>query len=154
MRMAVVGAPAAISQNIRAPLRLQAPDRARLHQPAPADLWRRLCLEFEQDGREIRRFVVEGQLVFNNVALRLNAARAGLGLASRRRTSFRTTSAAGRLVRVLEDWCPPFPGYHLYYPSRRQSSAAFSLVVNALPPSITERQGRFPIVGQAMGLPT
>jgi len=40
--------------------------------------------------------------------------------------------AAGRLVRVLEDWCPPFPGYHLYYPSRRQPSAAFALLVEAL----------------------
>ncbi len=40
--------------------------------------------------------------------------------------------AEGRLVRVLEDWCPPFPGYHLYYPSRRQSSAAFAVLVDAL----------------------
>jgi DNA-binding transcriptional LysR family regulator len=40
--------------------------------------------------------------------------------------------AAGRLVRVLEDWCPPFAGYHLYYPSRRQMSRAFALLVEAL----------------------
>ena len=87
--------------------------------------------EFVQDGREIR-VRVEGQRVVNNVALRLNAARAGLGLAFLPEDIVQNDISAGRLVRVLEDWCPPFPGYHLYYPSRRQSSAAFSLVVNAL----------------------
>ncbi len=75
---------------------------------------------------------VEGQLVFNNIALRLNAALAGLGLAYLPEDQVQTHVADGRLIRVLADWCPAFPGYHLYYPSRRQPTAAFALLVNAL----------------------
>ena len=75
---------------------------------------------------------VEGQLVFNNMALRLNAALAGLGLAYLPEDQVQAHLADGRLMRVLEDWCPPFPGYHLYYPSRRQHSPAFALLVEAL----------------------
>ena len=75
---------------------------------------------------------VDGQLVFNNIALRLNAALAGLGLAYLPEDQVQTYLAEGRLIRVLDDWCPPFPGYHLYYPSRRQSSPAFALLVDAL----------------------
>jgi DNA-binding transcriptional LysR family regulator len=75
---------------------------------------------------------VEGQLVFNNIALRLNAALAGLGLAFLPEDLVKADIAAGRLVRVLADWCPPFAGYHFYYPSRRQSSPAFALLVEAL----------------------
>jgi len=71
-------------------------------------------------------------LTFNNIALRLNAALAGLGLAYLPEDEVQTHMAAGRLVRVLADWCPPFPGYHLYYPSRRQHTPAFALVVEAL----------------------
>ena len=62
----------------------------------------------------------------------LVAARAGLGLAFLPSDHVEDDLTAGRLVRVLEDWCPPFSGYHLYYPSRRQHSAAFSLLVDAL----------------------
>jgi DNA-binding transcriptional LysR family regulator len=75
---------------------------------------------------------VEGQLVFNNISLRLNAALAGFGLAYLPEDQVQTHLADGRLIRVLADWCPPFSGYHLYYPSRRQSSAAFALLVDAL----------------------
>jgi DNA-binding transcriptional LysR family regulator len=75
---------------------------------------------------------VEGQLVFNNIALRLDAALAGLGLACLPEDQVQADIAAGRLVRVLADWCPSFSGYHLYYPSRRQSSPAFALLVDAL----------------------
>jgi len=75
---------------------------------------------------------VEGQLVFNNTTLILGAALAGFGLAYLPEDHVADDIAAGRLVRVLEDWSPPFPGYHLYYPSRRQPSPAFSLVVEAL----------------------
>jgi DNA-binding transcriptional LysR family regulator len=75
---------------------------------------------------------VEGQLVFNNIALRLSAALAGGGLAYLPEDVVEPYLAEGRLVRVLEDWCAPFPGYHLYYPSRRQASPAFALVVDAL----------------------
>ena len=75
---------------------------------------------------------VEGQLVFNNIALRLNATLAGFGLAYLPEDQVREHLAAGRLVRVLGDWCPPFPGCYLYYPSRRQPTPAFALLVEAL----------------------
>ncbi len=75
---------------------------------------------------------IEGQVVFNATAQMLNAALAGLGLAYVPEDLARSYLAKGRLQRVLEDWCPPFSGYHLYYPSRRQSSPAFALLVDAL----------------------
>jgi DNA-binding transcriptional LysR family regulator len=75
---------------------------------------------------------VEGQLVFSGAAQMLNAALAGFGLAYVPEDLALPHLAKGRLKRVLEDWCPPFPGYHLYYPCRRQSSAAFTLLVDAL----------------------
>jgi DNA-binding transcriptional LysR family regulator len=87
--------------------------------------------EFEKRGRELK-VRVEGQLVFNNIALRLNAALAGLGLAYLPQDQVPTYLADGRLVRVLDDWCPPFSGYHLYYPSRRQPTPAFALLVDTL----------------------
>jgi DNA-binding transcriptional LysR family regulator len=71
-------------------------------------------------------------LVFNNIALRMNAALAGLGLAYLPEDQVQTRLGDGRLVRVLDDWCPPFSGYHLYYPSRRQHTPAFALLVDAL----------------------
>lgn len=75
---------------------------------------------------------VEGRLVFNNIALRLNAVLAGFGLAHLPEDQVRMHLADGRLVRVLGDWCAPFPGYHLYYSSRRQPAPAFTLLVDAL----------------------
>ena len=75
---------------------------------------------------------VEGQLVFNGTVQMLNAALAGFGLAYLPEDLVQPHIADGRLVRVLADWCPPFPGYHLYYPSRRQPSPAFALLVEAL----------------------
>jgi DNA-binding transcriptional LysR family regulator len=75
---------------------------------------------------------VEGQLVFNTASLIHLAALAGLGLAYLPEEQVQSHLADRRLVRVLEDWCPPFSGYHLYYPSRRQPSAAFALLVDAL----------------------
>jgi DNA-binding transcriptional LysR family regulator len=75
---------------------------------------------------------VEGQLTFNATAQMLNAALAGAGLAYVPESMVQRYLANGRLKRVLEDWCLPYSGYHLFYPSRRQSSAAFALVVNAL----------------------
>jgi DNA-binding transcriptional LysR family regulator len=87
--------------------------------------------EFEKRGRALK-VRVEGQLVFNNIALRVNAALAGLGLAYLTEDQVQEHVAKGRLVRVLGDWCPPFSGYHLYYPSRRQAAPAFALLVEAL----------------------
>ena len=87
--------------------------------------------EFEKGGRELR-VRVDGQLTYNTTAHELNAALAGLGLAYVPEGMAQPHLAKGRLKRVLEDWCLPYSGYHLFYPSRRQSSAAFALLVNAL----------------------
>ena len=87
--------------------------------------------EFEKDGRELR-VRVEGPLVFNVAPPMLRAALAGLGLAYLFEDQVQAHVAEGRLLRVLDDWCPPFPGYHLYYPSRRQPTPAFALLVDAL----------------------
>lgn len=75
---------------------------------------------------------VEGQLTFNTSAHMVDAALAGLGLAFSLEEEFGNHIEEGRLVRVLEEWCHPFPGYYLYYPSRKQQSPAFALVVEAL----------------------
>jgi DNA-binding transcriptional LysR family regulator len=87
--------------------------------------------EFEKARRELN-VRVEGQIVLNSAALIMKAALAGFGLAYLPEDRVRVPIADGRLVRVLADWCPPFPGYHLYYPSRRQATPAFSLLVNTL----------------------
>lgn len=87
--------------------------------------------EFEKRGRELKARV-DGQFIFNNIALRLNAALAGFGMAYLPEDQVLQRVEEGRLIRVLEDWCPPFPGYHLYYPSRRQATPAFSLLVDAV----------------------
>lgn len=87
--------------------------------------------EFERRGRQLN-VRVDGQLIFNTSSHIVAAALDGLGVAFLPEDEFSTHLEEGRLVRVLEDWCPPFPGYHLYYPSRRQPSPAFSLVVDAL----------------------
>ena len=75
---------------------------------------------------------VDGQLTFNATTELLNAALAGFGLAYIPEGMAQPHIDKGRLERVLADWCPPYSGYHLFYPSRRQSSAAFNLVVDAL----------------------
>jgi len=87
--------------------------------------------EFERRGREVN-VRVEGQLTFNTSPHMVLAALDGLGVAFLPEEEFAPHLEKGRLVRVLDGWCPPFPGYHLYYPSRRQPSPAFSLVLNAL----------------------
>jgi DNA-binding transcriptional LysR family regulator len=87
--------------------------------------------EFEKDGRELK-VRVEGQVAFNDERLILKAAIAGLGLGFVFRDSVETEIADGSLVEVLSEWTPPFTGYHLYYPSRRQQSPAFALLVDAL----------------------
>ncbi|HFR4565816.1 MAG: LysR family transcriptional regulator [Enterobacter sichuanensis] len=87
--------------------------------------------EFGRDGREIR-VRVEGQLTLNNLSQRIDAAENGLGLAYVPESSVLDALHHGRLVRVLDSWCPIFEGYHLYYPSRRQHTTAFKLLLNAL----------------------
>jgi DNA-binding transcriptional LysR family regulator len=87
--------------------------------------------EFEKDGHELK-VRVDGQVVFNALPPILKAVLASFGLAFLPVGLVRPHIAAGRLVAMLEDWSPPFPGYHLYYPSRRQHSPAFALLVEAL----------------------
>jgi DNA-binding transcriptional LysR family regulator len=87
--------------------------------------------EFEKNGRELR-VRVDGQLVFGVSNLILMAARDGCGLAYLPEEQVQDHLGTGALIRVLEDWCPPFTGYHLYYPSRRQPAPAFALLVDAL----------------------
>ena len=130
MRMAVVGSPAYFAQRKppQTPQDLTAHDCINIRLPTYGGLY---AWEFEKDGRELK-VRVEGPLVFNNLALRLNAVLAGIGLAYLPEDQVKIHLAEGRLIRVLANWCPPFPGYHLYYPHRRQSSPALSLLVDAL----------------------
>ncbi len=129
-RMAVVGAPAYYKGRLepKTPQQLVEHVCINLRLPTHGGLY---AWEFEKDGRELR-VRVDGQLFFNGTNQMLNAALAGLGLAYLPEQLTRPHLDKGRLRRVLADWCPPFTGYHLYYPSRRQPSAAFALLVEAL----------------------
>ena len=130
MRMAVVGAPGYFAKRPtpRKPQDLTAHDCINLRLPARRGLY---AWEFERNGREFK-VRVDGQLVFNTASLIIHAALDGFGLAYLTEQQVLTHLDSGGLVRVLANWCPPFPGYHLYYPSRRQPSAAFSVLVEAL----------------------
>jgi DNA-binding transcriptional LysR family regulator len=130
MSMAVVGAPSYFARRKppQVPQDLMAHDCINLRLPTYGGLY---AWEFEKDGRELK-VRVEGQFVFNTFALRLNAALDGLGLAYLPEEQVQAHIKEGRLARVLADWCPPFSGCHLYYPSRRQPTPAFALLVDAL----------------------
>jgi DNA-binding transcriptional LysR family regulator len=130
MRMAVVGAPSYFETRSkpRTPQDLGGHNCINLRLPTYGGVY---AWEFEK-GKRTLNVHVEGQLIFNNIRLRLSAALEGLGLAYLPETQVRTQLAEGRLIRVLADWCPPFSGYHLYYPSRRQHAPAFALLVEAL----------------------
>jgi DNA-binding transcriptional LysR family regulator len=130
MRMAVVGAPSYFRKQSepRRPQDLIGHNCINLRLPTHGGLY---AWEFEKAGRELK-VRVDGQLTFNTTAQMLNAALSGLGLTYVPEGLAQPHIAKGRLTRVLADWCPPFAGYHLWYPSRRQSSAAFALVVEAL----------------------
>ncbi len=130
LRLIVVAAPAYLADN-------PAPR-------TPQDLARHRCInqrlqsagglyawELENAGREVR-VRVDGPLISNDITMIVQAATAGFGLAFVMQDQVSDHLADGRLVQVMADWCPPFQGYHLYYPSRRQPSAAFSLLVDAL----------------------
>lgn len=130
LRMAVVGSPAYFAANPKP--------------RSPRDLLKHKCInqrmqtsgglyvwDFQRRGRQMN-VRVDGQLIFNTSPNIVDAALAGLGIAWLPEEEFAPHIAEGRLIRVLEDWCAPFAGYFLYYPSRRQPSPAFSLVVQAL----------------------
>ena len=129
-RMAVVGAPSCFKgrPEPKTPQELVEHPCINLRLPTHGGLY---AWEFEKAGREVR-VRVDGQLFFNGTNQMVNAALAGLGLAYVPEQLVRPHLDKGRLKRVLADWCPPFTGYHLYYPSRRQPSAAFALLVEAL----------------------
>ena len=130
LRMAVVGAPSYFKRHPppKKPQDLTAHDCINIRLPTRGGIY---AWEFEKRGRGLK-VRVDGQLVFNNIGLRLNAVSAGLGLAYLPEDQVRKQIADGRLIRVLADWCPPFSGYHLYYPSRRQHAPAFAVLVEAL----------------------
>jgi DNA-binding transcriptional LysR family regulator len=130
LRMAVIGAPAYFEGRTKpkTPQDLTAHHCINIRLPTYGGLY---AWEFEKRGRELK-VRVDGQLVFNTSSLRLNAVRAGLGLAYLPEDQVGEALASGRLIRVLEDWCPPFSGYHLYYPSRRQMTPAFAVLVETL----------------------
>jgi len=130
MRIAVVGAPSYFKMRSepKRPQELIGHNCINLRLPTYGGLY---AWEFGKDGRELKVHV-EGQLVFNATFQMLNAALAGFGLAYVPEDVAQPHLAKGRLTRVLEDWCPPYSGYHLYYPSRRQPPAAFTLLVDAL----------------------
>ncbi|MCR0981122.1 LysR family transcriptional regulator [Roseomonas populi] len=130
VRMAVVGSPSYFA--------------ARPRPKVPQDLTGHACINIRlpthgslyawelQKGKHELRVHVEGPLVFNHAPMLLRSALAGLGLACVFEDQVAEHIAEGRLIRVLADWCPPFPGYHLYYPSRRQLTPAFALLVEAV----------------------
>lgn len=131
LRMAVVGSPAYFEAHRRPRTPQDLTDQNCLNLRLPTHGGSLYAWEFEKNGRELN-VRVEGQLVFNGSGPLLSAALRGFGLAYLTEGHVQPYLADGRLVRVLPDWCPPFSGYHLYYPSRRQPSPAFSLLVDAL----------------------
>jgi DNA-binding transcriptional LysR family regulator len=130
LRMAVVGAPSYFEGRAK-------PD-------VPQDLIEHSCIklrlpthgafyawEFQKDGQELK-VRIQGRTAFSTVGMMLQAGLDGFGLAYLPEDQVETAIEEGRLLRVLSDWCPPRPAYHLYYPSRRQHSPAFALVIEAL----------------------
>jgi len=130
LRMAVVGTPSYFKRQAepKKPQDLINHRCINLRLPTQGGLY---AWEFEKGARKLR-VRVEGPLIFNGSYQMLNAALAGFGVAYVPEDLTQPHLARGRLKRVLEDWCPPFSGYHLYYPSRRQTTPAFALLVEAL----------------------
>ena len=130
LRMAAVGAPSyfATRKRPRTPQDLTDHACIKIRMPTKGGLY---AWEFGKDGRELN-VRVEGPLILNDIAMVVTAAAEGVGLAFVMEDVVAGLIETGRLVRVLADWCPPFAGYHLYYPDRRQLPPAFSLLVNAL----------------------
>jgi DNA-binding transcriptional LysR family regulator len=130
LRMAVVGAPSYFNSHPepKRPQDLIGHNCINLRLPIHDNLY---AWEFQKGNRELK-VRVDGQLTFSASSHLLAAALAGQGLAYIPEGMVQAHVGKGRLTRVLAEWCPPFSGYHLFYPSRRQSSAAFSLLVDAL----------------------
>lgn len=130
MRMVAVGAPSYFSAHPipEIPQDLMNHNCINMRLPSSSGLY---AWEFSKDGRELR-VKVEGQLTFNSASVILKAAVSGLGIAFLPEEQVAPYIEDGQLICVLSDWCPSFPGYHFYYPSRKQLSAAFRVVLDAL----------------------
>lgn len=130
LRMAAVAAPAYFAANPppKAPADLTAHRCINMRFPTHGGLY---VWEFERRGRQLN-VRVDGQVTLNSTPHIVVAALEGLGIAFLPEEEFAPHIEEGRLVRVLGDWCAPFDGYYLYYPSRRQPSPAFALVLEAL----------------------
>ncbi|MDQ8032596.1 MAG: LysR family transcriptional regulator [Bordetella sp.] len=130
LRMAVVGSPAYFAGHPppRTPDDLTAHQCINQRMPTSGDVY---VWDFERRGKRVN-VRVDGQLIFNTTPPQVDAALAGLGLTLLPEDEVQAHIDSGRLVRVLDDWCPAFSGYQLYYPSRRQPSPAFALVIKAL----------------------
>ena len=129
-RMVVVGSPGYFSRHGKpqTPHDLQQHNCFNMRLPTLGGLY---AWEFSRDGQPMR-VRVEGQLTFNNLASRVEAATSGMGLTLVPEDCVAQAVSEGKLETVLDDWCEPFPGYYLYYPSRKQHTAAFSLLIDAL----------------------
>jgi DNA-binding transcriptional LysR family regulator len=160
MRMATVGAPSYFASRAKPLTPHDLTDHAciNLRLPTYGGLY---AWEYDDGAREVK-VRVDGPLVFNSVPLILEAALAGCGLAHLTEDQVLPYIGSGRLVRVLADWCLPFSGYHLYYPSRRQPSPAFNVLAEALrhrapkhrakaDVSGVEREALVPTLGNAHG---
>ncbi|MBF7954800.1 LysR family transcriptional regulator [Rahnella victoriana] len=130
MSMAVIGSPAYFAREAipLTPQELQSHRCINMRLPTMGGIY---AWEFGQDGRELK-VRVDGQLTFNSLRQRIDAAVNGFGLAYVPEDSVASDIASGKLIRVLQDWCEPFPGYYLYYPSRKQHTTAFALLLDAL----------------------
>ena len=130
VRMAVVGTPGYFitRPKPKTPQDLTAHNCVNIRLPTAGGIY---AWEFKKGGRELN-VRVEGQLVFNTATMAVKAALAGVGLAYVPEQRVLSEIESGELLRVLSDWCPSFPGFHLYYPSRRQPTPAFVVVADAL----------------------
>jgi DNA-binding transcriptional LysR family regulator len=130
LRMAVVGAPSYFEGRAKpdTPQDLIMHNCIKLRLPTHGAFY---AWEFQKDGQELK-VRIQGRTAFNTVGMMRQAALDGFGLAYLPEDQVETAIKEGKLVRVLADWCPPRPAYHLYYPSRRQHSPAFALVIEAL----------------------
>lgn len=130
MRMAVVASPDYFAANgtPETPHDLQHHRCINMRLPTAGGLYH---WEFEREGKPLR-VRVEGQLTFNLLSERIDAAQSGFGIACVPEDVIAESVRCGALVQVLEAWCPAFPGYYLYYPSRKQHPPAFALMIDAL----------------------
>lgn len=130
MRMAVVGAPSYFTAHPapETPHELQHHRCINMRLPTAGGLYQ---WEFEKEGKSLR-VRVEGQVTFNYLAERIDAVLSGFGIACVPEDTILEYVKSGKLIQILQDWCPSFPGYYLYYPSRKQHPPAFALMIDAL----------------------